>query len=193
MADSAPSHEGWGEETPEAGPSPSAPRSGLTRFLVDGPSSAGISRETLIEAVHALLRERDYLRRARDLQLADFQVESVSQREHAEELEQRLQQETRASQEQAEALKREVAALRDEMQKLHRERAQLVAGRGEILADRNAILADRDALLVDRDQWRARCKRGLIVRTLRKLRTLAGGKTEPSARRSPVDDPTRGA
>lgn len=154
MPDSAPEREGGREAGPEVGASaPPPPPSGLTCFVVDGSSSAGISRETLMEAVRALLRERDYLRRARDLQLADFQLEAKTQREHVEELEAHLQQESRASREQAEELERELAALRDEIDMLLRERRELIA---------------------DRDAWHACATRSLPERVRRKLAKLAG-------------------
>ena len=200
MHDTAPDPEGGREGEQEDGraansePDPSSPPppSGFTRFLVEGPSAAGISRETLIEAVRSLHREREYLRRARDLQLADFQVESTSQREHAEELEERLQRVSQAAEAQAEDLKREVAALRDEMEKL-------IANRDAILADRDVILADRDAIDADRDAWRARAKRSLPARLRQKLLDLArrlrrsSRKTESSTQPSHTDDRTDGA
>jgi hypothetical protein len=152
LHDSAPDLDGAREASP--GPS------GLTRFLAEVPASADVSRETLIEAVHALLRERDYLRRARDLQLADFELASSAQRRHAGELEQLLHREAQASREQADGLMREMAALREEVQRLLRER-------DEILADRAAVRADRDA-------WRTRAEADPAGRFRKKLRRLAG-------------------
>jgi hypothetical protein len=86
MHDSVPEVPRADDRSPEPGPTPPPVHSGLTRFLVEDPSAAGISREALVEAVRALLRERDYLRRVRELALADFELEQKLQREHKEEL-----------------------------------------------------------------------------------------------------------
>ena len=174
MPDSARDHRGDREVRPEVGhevghaaSSLAASSSGFTRFLVDGASSASISRETLVEAVRSLLRERDYLRTSRDMALADFKLEAITQKEHAEELEKLLQRETEASRQQADALGRDRAALENEVAKLLRERS-------EILADREAVRTDRDEILADRDAWRARATRSLAERVRRTLPGLAG-------------------
>lgn len=144
MADSAPKHEGRREPISQPDPTSAPTPTGLTRFLVDAPESAGISRETLIEAVRSLIRERDHLRRTRDILVADFQQETRTLNEHADELEERLLAESEAAREQAEELQREVAGLRGEVQKLTRERDE--------------IRADRDAVAADRAMWRSLVK-----------------------------------
>ena len=150
MADSAPEQGGERAAKPDPAPATPPPPSGFTRFLVDGPEAAGISRETLIEAVRALIRERDYLRSARDIQLADFEEEVSGLKEHAAELEERLERETTASQDQADALKRELSAVRAERDKLLRER--------------DAVLADHEAVQADRDMWKS-CVKSQSLRT----------------------------
>ena len=146
------------DATPESA-SPRDPRSdpssssaeGLVRFLVESPSLAGLTREALSEAVHSLLRERDYLRRARDLQNAEHEADQVEQRRHAEELERLRDEERRAYLEQVDSLRRELIA--------HQERASTL-GR------------EHDELLKDRDAWRARATRSLWNRVTRTLRGL---------------------
>ncbi len=161
MHDSAPGQDDGRTANPDAAPSGPPPSSGVTRFLVDGPESAGISREALVEAVRALIRERDYLRSARDIQLADFEEEVAGLTEHAAELEESLARETEASRSQADELKRELAALRAERDKLLRER--------------DAILADHAAVEADRDLWKSLVKStSLRTRLRQKLEKLAG-------------------
>ncbi len=160
MHDSAPDPEGRRDGKPELGPAPSPAPSGLTRFLVENPTSAEVSREALVEGVRALLRERDYLRRARDLQHADIELERAAQREHVEQLEQLQVREARAHQEQTESLRRELVALQSEVEMLIRERVE--------------IRVDRDACRADRDEWRARANSSFIVRAGKALLGLAG-------------------
>jgi hypothetical protein len=102
------------DSAPEPGSSSAPDSPGLTRFLVENPSSVGVSREALSEAVHALLRERDYLRQVRDLQLAEHESALAGHRRHAEEIERLRQEERRAYQEQADALRRELIALTED-------------------------------------------------------------------------------
>jgi hypothetical protein len=154
MHDSVPEVPRADDSSPEPGPTPPPVHSGLTRFLVEDPSAAGISREALVEAVRALLRERDYLRRVRELALADFELEQKLQREHTEEL-----------------LADRDALLADR-DALRADRDALLADRDALLADRDALLADRDALRADRDAWQRKTTRSLPNRVMRTLRGL---------------------
>lgn len=156
MHDSATERREPGDPKPELAQDPPPVHSGLTRFLVENPSAAGISRETLVEAVRSLLRERDYLRRARDLALADFQLEQKLQSEHTAELEAVQLREAKAHQEQALDLKAELEAHRQEI---------------------DALLAERQRLLDDRDAWRRKANLSLWDRV---IRTFNGWLKRPS-------------
>ncbi len=59
--------------------------SGLTPFLVD-PADPHATVEALRGAVRALIRERDYLREVRDVQLAEHEVDLSQQQERVDEL-----------------------------------------------------------------------------------------------------------
>lgn len=147
---SDPDPEGW----PLPGPRPSPPAApqppGLTRFLVESSLSAGTSREALLDAVHTLLRERDYLRGARDLQCAEYEEKLSQLRAYAQEMEELVAREHASFEQQIDALKSELRAQQAHAQELNRV---------------------RDELREDRDAWRARANRSLAVRI---LRTLAG-------------------
>ncbi|MHC4377234.1 MAG: hypothetical protein ACYS26_11600 [Planctomycetota bacterium] len=170
MHDSATERPEPGDAIPELAPDLPPVHSGLTRFLVENPSAAGISRETLVEAVRSLLRERDYLRRARDLALADFQLEQKLQREHTAQLEALQLREACAHQEQADTLRAE----RDKLQlqvEAHQDqaldlKAELEAHREEL----DALLAERQELLDDRDAWRDKANLSLKDRVKRTVR-----------------------
>lgn len=154
--------EGRGDPESLAGQTPPPPPSGLTRFLVESPSSAGISREQLVEAVRALIRERDYLREIRDALVSDYEAELLAHREHATELE-------RSQARQALEQQRTLDALRAEI---------------------DALLADRVALLQDRDKWRSRAKHQVGRRLLRRLRALLGRLSpQESDSRPSAEDP----
>ena len=64
----------------DGGPCPESGDPGPTGFLVDDLTDAGRSAEELRETVRALIRERDYLREVRDVQMADYisQVEALT-------------------------------------------------------------------------------------------------------------------
>ena len=130
------------EEEPEPDKSPAPQPSGLTDFLVENPSSAGITREALVEAVQALHREREYLRRARNIQLADFEASMERQRQHSEEVD-------AARLREAQGHRREVRAHRKEAETLQLELEKLRA---------------------DRDAWQARANVGVVRHACRKLR-----------------------
>ncbi|MEM7310306.1 MAG: hypothetical protein AAF682_26760 [Planctomycetota bacterium] len=155
------------DPTPGSCPEPTSP--GLTRFLVDSPSAADVSREALSEAVRSLLRERDYLRRARDLQQADHESQLAEHRSHAEEAKQLRNEERKAFEEQADGLQRELAAHRKQTLALARERDDL--------------LADRDAWreLAERSLW-SRVKQNLKDAVRRRLQGRRAGRGEADAR-----------
>ncbi|MEO0650761.1 MAG: hypothetical protein AAFZ65_08785 [Planctomycetota bacterium] len=141
------------EPNSSEGPLPGPGSSGLVQFLVGDASAAGVSREALVAAVQALLRERDYLRHARDLQHADREGERAELQDHVDELEELLESESVAHREQAGLLQRELAAYRE-----------LVA----------TLESERDALRADRDAWQERATRTLRTRIVRRLKRLLG-------------------
>ena len=76
MLNSAPGEGGQREPQRDGGTSPEPGDSGLTDFLADDPTNTGLSREALIESVRLLIRERDYLRKIRDVQMAEYRGQS---------------------------------------------------------------------------------------------------------------------
>jgi uncharacterized coiled-coil DUF342 family protein len=114
------------------------------------------------------LRERDYLRRVRELALADFELEQKLQREHTEE----LLADRDALRADRDALRADRDALRADRDALLADRDALRADRDALLADRDALLADRDALRADRDAWQRKTTRSLPNRVMRTLRGL---------------------
>ena len=78
------------EPTPDA-PAPEAGTpGGPTPFLVD-PADPHATVASLREAVRALIRERDYLREVRDVQLAEHEAEVARQRDRADEVQRLLE------------------------------------------------------------------------------------------------------
>jgi len=154
------------EEEPEPDKSPAPQPSGLTDFLVENPSSAGITREALVEAVQALHREREYLRRARNIQLADFEASMERQRQHSEEVDAARLREAQGHRREAEGYRCEVRAHRKEAETV---KLELAAVRTEI----EEVLCERQKLLADRDAWQARANVGMVRYVSRKLREFA--------------------
>jgi small-conductance mechanosensitive channel len=68
---STPGEGGQPEPQRDGGSSPEPGDSGPSGFLVDHPTGTRASAEELSEAVRSLIRERDYLREVRDVQMAD--------------------------------------------------------------------------------------------------------------------------
>lgn len=173
MHDSAPEVTRADDSSPDPRPTPPPVHSGLTRFLVEDPSAAGISRETLIEAVRSLLRERDYLRRVRELALADFELEQKLQREHTEELEALQLREARAHQAQAGELREERDALKAQVEAHQAQSVELKAALSAHEQELKKLLREREELLADRDAWQRKATRSLPDRVMRTLRSLA--------------------
>jgi len=76
MPDSAPGESGQREPRRNCGAPPESGASGLTEFLAVDPADAGLSREALRQAVRLLIRERDYLRNVRDIQIAEARAQA---------------------------------------------------------------------------------------------------------------------
>lgn len=121
--------------------------------------SSDQSREALAEAVKALIRERDYLRRARDAQVVDYRNELEGlqchidglkskldgMQSHIDDLEDRLARESAAHRQEAETLLHDLDGHRMQVADLERER----------------------------DDWRERATRPPWARVIRTVRGLA--------------------
>lgn len=87
MPDLPPDPEHRRETRPEPGPLPEL--HGLTPFVVDdagAEAAESASRDELSEAVYLLTRERDYLRRIRDVQIAEHESLLAEHQEQIEAL-----------------------------------------------------------------------------------------------------------
>ena len=170
MHDPAPEVPRADDSSPEPGPTAPPVHSGLTRFLVEDPSAAGISRETLVEAVRSLLRERDYLRQVRELALADFELDKKLQREHTEELEALQLREARAHQAQADELREKLRELETQVEAHQAQSTELKAALSAYEQEVETLMREREELLADRDAWQKKATRSLPSRVMRTLR-----------------------
>lgn len=89
MLDSEYEEEGAREPAHEAGMSlgsANSEQSGFTDFLINDPNAPEVSREAMSEAIRSLIRERDYLRKIRDVQQAEHESQLDAHRAQTAEL-----------------------------------------------------------------------------------------------------------
>lgn len=92
-------------------------RSGLTPFVERDATRSGASREELRERIRALIRERNYLREVRDVQLAEHTARLAEMREHADEIQRELdavKMDRETKSERIETLEAQVTAQREQ-------------------------------------------------------------------------------